>query len=81
MTDATTPRTGQIIRTADEITSGWLAQLLEDPEVRLCGVERVGTGQMSLTYRASYLDGAGYPSSVVSNSPPPIKAVVAPGST
>lgn len=65
MTDATTPRAAQIIRTADEITSGWLAQLLEDPEVRLSGVERVGTGQMSLTYRASYLDGAGTPSSVV----------------
>lgn len=43
-----------LIRTADEITSGWLAAVLGRPALELRSVEAIGTGQMSQSYRVAF---------------------------
>lgn len=56
---------GALIRTADEITGNWLAEVLELDAVALEGVERIGTGQMSTSYRVTYRDAGSAPATVV----------------
>jgi hypothetical protein len=47
-------RDAPLIRTPEEITSEWLGQALGRSEVELLGVKRIGTGQMSQSYRVSF---------------------------
>jgi hypothetical protein len=54
-----------LIREASEITGPWLERVLNRPSLRTTRIERIGTGQMSLTYRVSYLDADGSDASVV----------------
>lgn len=43
-----------LIRTSDEITSDWLSAALGRSGLEVAGVERIGTGQMSLSFRVSF---------------------------
>ncbi len=43
-----------IIRTADELSTEWLARALDRPGIELRALERIGTGQMSQSYRVSF---------------------------
>lgn len=57
--------TVSFIRTAEEISSAWLAAVLERPALEVIGTERIGTGQMSQNHRVTFtVDGEG-PGSVV----------------
>src|SRR5438270_9111300 len=53
-----------LIRTAEEITSPWLSGVLAH-ELEIASITRIGTGQMSLSYRVAFLDGAGRPGTTV----------------
>ena len=48
-----------LIREVSDITGRWLERVLKRPSIRTTQIERIGTGQMSLTYRVSYVDGDG----------------------
>src|SRR4051794_20428778 len=50
------PRDVPLVKTIEELTSGWLATAL-GRAVREFGVERIGTGQMSLSYRVTLVAG------------------------
>jgi hypothetical protein len=54
----TAPTVNLLIKTRGEITDEWLRAALKRPDVTVTSVERVGTGQMSLTLRVSYSDPA-----------------------
>jgi hypothetical protein len=54
-----------LIRDASEITGEWLERVLNRPSLRMTQIERIGTGQMSLTYRVSYVDADGSDGTVV----------------
>ena len=56
--------TASFIRLADEITADWLAEALDRPGLELLDVERIGTGQMSLSHRVTFCAG-GSPETVV----------------
>ena len=47
-------RTVPVVRTADELTAEWLAAALGRDSLRLTDVERIGTGQLSETLRATF---------------------------
>ncbi len=51
-------RTVPVIRTADELTADWLASALGRESLQLIGVERIGTGQLSETLRATFEGGS-----------------------
>ncbi|HYF27039.1 MAG TPA: phosphotransferase [Baekduia sp.] len=53
------------LRTPDELTSAWLAAVLDLPDLTLQGVERIGTGQMSQSHRVRFTDAGGAPGTVV----------------
>lgn len=62
------PIEAPVLRTADDLTAGWLRESLGTGAVADFGVEQIGTGQMSRNYRVSitYESGIGDgPSSVV----------------
>ncbi len=42
------------IRTADELNAEWLSLALGRPALKLLGIERIGTGQMSQTHRVRF---------------------------
>lgn len=48
-----------LIREPADITTGWLAAALDRPGLHVTGIERIGTGQMSLTFRVSFRDADG----------------------
>lgn len=54
----------KLIKVPEEITAAWLGGVLGEAEVELTGSKRIGTGQMSQSYRVSYTL-AGRPRSVV----------------
>jgi hypothetical protein len=54
-----------LIRTAEEITPGWLATALGTGPLELSSVERIGTGQMSQTHRIAYTEDGGAPATIV----------------
>jgi hypothetical protein len=54
-----------LIKTADEITDVWLQAVLGREDLRVVTVERVGTGQMSLTLRITYSDGTDAQATVI----------------
>ena len=54
-----------LIREASEITGPWLERVLDRPGLQTTQIERIGTGQMSLTYRVSYTDADGSAATVV----------------
>jgi hypothetical protein len=57
-----------VVRTADELTPDWLADVLGSGAIASLAIAPIGTGQMSLSYRVepTYADGAaGGPASVV----------------
>jgi Phosphotransferase enzyme family len=54
-----------LIREVSDITGRWLERVLKRPSIRTTQIERIGTGQMSLTYRVSYVDGDGSDGTVV----------------
>jgi Phosphotransferase enzyme family len=54
MTQREQLETGLLIRDASGISADWLGHLLGEPTVTLHEVQRIGTGQMSLTYRVTY---------------------------
>src|SRR6185437_15203606 len=56
---------GLLIHDASQISADWLASVLGERAVTLHEVARIGTGQMSLTYRATYATGADPAASVV----------------
>lgn len=58
MTSRTVDQSDLLIRGVSEITDEWLAQVLQRPDVTVSSVERIGTGQMSLTYRVGYTEGS-----------------------
>jgi hypothetical protein len=51
-------RTVPVIRTEDELTADWLATALGRESLQLTGVERIGTGQLSETLRATFDGGS-----------------------
>ena len=46
-----------LIRTMEEIEAGWLGEVLGKPGLEISGVEAVGTGQMSTSYRVRFSAG------------------------
>jgi hypothetical protein len=50
-------RDAPLIRTAEEISSEWLSEVLGHPGVRLIDVAPIGTGQMSQSYRVRFSGG------------------------
>jgi hypothetical protein len=54
-----------LIRTAADINDEWLRAVLQRPDVTVTSVNRVGTGQMSLTLRVCFRDESGHESSVI----------------
>src|SRR3712207_1827127 len=54
-----------LIRTPDEITAPWLQGVLGAGSLELIGVERIGTGQMSQSHRATFSRDGGAQESVV----------------
>ena len=54
-----------VIKTADGITAEWLGSVLGAQGLELVGVEAIGTGQMSKSYRVSYRRPRGERGSVV----------------
>ena len=54
-----------VIKTADGITAEWLGSVLGAQGLELVGVEAIGTGQMSKSYRVSYRRPRGERESVV----------------
>lgn len=59
MAPTTTPDTAPnlLIREPSQITARWLSEVLKRPGLEITDVQRIGTGQMSLTFRASFVDG------------------------
>lgn len=49
--------TATLIRTPDEITAAWLSVVLGTDGVEVGDVTRIGTGQMSQSFRVAYTDG------------------------
>jgi hypothetical protein len=56
---------GDVIKTADGITADWLGAVLGAQGLELVGVEAIGTGQMSKSYRVRYCRPQGERESVV----------------
>lgn len=54
-----------LIREPSEITADWLSRALGRPGLELASVDRIGTGQMSLTFRVNFLDTDGMGAVVV----------------
>jgi Phosphotransferase enzyme family len=54
-----------LIREPAEITAAWLSKALDRPGLEVTDVRRIGTGQMSLTFRVSFRDAGGADSVVV----------------
>ncbi|HEY2161691.1 MAG TPA: phosphotransferase [Solirubrobacteraceae bacterium] len=48
------PSTERVIRTIDELTPQWLGEALGRPVAELHGTDRIGTGQMSDSYRVTF---------------------------
>jgi thiamine kinase-like enzyme len=65
VTHSTLTGRGLLVREASEITGRWLERVLNRPRLQTTGVERIGTGQMSLTYRVSYIEADGSEATVV----------------
>jgi hypothetical protein len=54
-----------LIREAQDINAGWLAQVLSRPGIELLGTEPIGTGQMSQSHRVRFSEPGGPEESVV----------------
>ncbi|WP_287033643.1 phosphotransferase [Mycobacterium sp.] len=54
-----------LIWEASEITGTWLERVVGRPGLQTTHIERIGTGQMSLTYRVSYVEADGSAGTVV----------------
>ena len=48
-----------LIRTPEEITSGWLSHALGGGPVQIESIDRIGTGQMSQNHRITYVGEGG----------------------
>jgi thiamine kinase-like enzyme len=59
MSDNTDARADLLIRDPSQISSQWLSTILGIPGLEVTGVQRIGTGQMSLTFRVSYTHSEG----------------------
>ncbi len=46
-----------LVRTPEDITDDWLAEVLERPGLEVAGVAAIGTGQMSQSHRVTFADG------------------------
>lgn len=54
-----------ILRHAGDLTGAWLSGALDRPGIELAGLERIGTGQMSLSYRVRFAQAGGPKETVV----------------
>ncbi len=57
MAPDTSAQADLLIRLPEQITAQWLSAALGCPGLQLTDVQRIGTGQMSLTFRVSFTDG------------------------